>query len=351
MKVLCPHCFSDHIVKCGVEKSTSKQRLQCQSCKKKFFEFYDERGVQFTPEEKEFIISTYRLGASALSIGKHFGCREKPIFRVLKAAKVELNPSGNRKRMGNPHAFADLDEHSIYWLGFLYADGHLTKESGQGTPALSIGLQRQDESHLYKLKYWLDSDCVVSRGKNREVSSFWCSNKFLASDLLKLGMGESSLERIAQEEFQFNRHFWRGAVDGDGSLFESDGSPYVGFCGGTVLVYQFRQFVLQSVGKFPNDWSKKGKDENFRQTAIGGWLAIQLMKILYEDSKVHLDRKKNKCVELCKKYTYSNKPLMNCRRCGSTRIIKNGKSRGMQKCQCRVCNYIFRIDFNLLRSS
>ncbi len=132
----------------------------------------------------------------------------------------------------NENFFENLNEISMYWLGFIMADGNV--ESSHYTNSLKIHLSIKDEKHLVnfyedvsyngKLTYFEGSE-ITSKGKTYKTKpsvKAQISSKKLIHDLTLLGcmpnktvVGCQISEKIPEHLI---RHFLRGYFDGDGSV-------------------------------------------------------------------------------------------------------------------------------------
>lgn len=137
-----------------------------------------------------------------------------------------------RKYTLNENYFESIDcEDKAYWLGFIYADGFITKRKpGYGQHILGVTLAEKD--HLEKFANSIGTDKPVKTyekkngfGKNDgcylEHKLALVSNK-LVSDIEKLGVVENKtfkLSKIPNIPTEYIRDFIRGYFDGDGSVF------------------------------------------------------------------------------------------------------------------------------------
>lgn len=94
-------------------------------------------------------------------------------------------PATHRKHFFNENYFSNIDaEEKAYWLGFFYADGHITNN------ALQCYLQEDDREHLLKFLKAINANTIeVKTRKNGEYISYGinvCSKK-LVTDMQQLG--------------------------------------------------------------------------------------------------------------------------------------------------------------------
>lgn len=202
----------------------------------------------------------------------------------------------------NITAFDTLTADSAYWIGFLMADGCICHNT------LSLELQVRDIEHLHKFRNFvggtqkINTRIRVCRGKEHELASYHASSVYMKEGIAKFGiLPNKSLTALAVKELEFNRHFWRGCIDGDGSVGvyttskkHINGKVYKGkaaslsFVGSDFMVYQFCSFIKKVYPKSLVMPVKKGKISTVKITHKA---ARTVIKFLYENSAVSLDRK------------------------------------------------------------
>lgn len=130
----------------------------------------------------------------------------------------------------NENYFENIDtEDKAYWLGFIYADGFITKrKKGMGQNVLGITLHEKEPLELFcshiqtnkpVRKYYHKSE--FSKEDTVEYKIAIISNK-VVSDIEKWGVVERKtfeLSTIPNISGDLIPHFIRGYFDGDGSVF------------------------------------------------------------------------------------------------------------------------------------
>jgi hypothetical protein len=120
--------------------------------------------------------------------------------------------------------FDEIDTGSkAYWLGFISADGCVTDNG-----VVRIALAGQDEGHLVKLKRDLQATHpirgVTPKGRAKHQSALSINSRKLAGGLRAHGVvprKSLTMKPPTKVPLHLLRHYWRGMVDGDGSLFVS----------------------------------------------------------------------------------------------------------------------------------
>lgn len=179
-----------------------------------------------------------------------------------------------------------------YWIGFLLADGCISEQL-IGSDRLIVGLNKRDRGHLVRLRKWLGSNHpIVNRPKYNSVELRIRSQK-LCDMLRDFGITpRKSLTAIPDGRLINNRHFWRGMIDGDGTVF-IDGRDKLftmGLIGTYDVCKRFWQYCLRIDSSF--------RDVSVCKTSWNGWSlrfcgrkAEKIAAELYQDGDTALSRK------------------------------------------------------------
>lgn len=246
-----------------------------------------------TKENIEKIVNLYESGSTLEEIGKVFNCTVQAIWHHLNKLGVPRRQGANRKFHFNYDFFEKIDtEEKAYWLGFLYADGHI-RPSGE----IILVLQNRDKDHLIKFNESIDSSYLI---KTYFLSGHFSArlrlrHKKTVKDINNLGFGfDKTFKFQVNISKEFQRHFWRGIFDGDGSFFTytNSSNSYLKSClvGNKEEMLAFIQFIKNNGGP---EMSLEKHKTIFAARAHGpkAW-AIGL--ILYEDNRICLTRKYDK---------------------------------------------------------
>lgn len=118
----------------------------------------------------------------------------------------------------NEKFFSDWSPEMAYVLGFIYADGNMSRD------AYKIRIDSKDIQILEDIRVAMDSTHPVSKQKNK--NGYWyelmVSNKALYGDLRKLGVfpNKSLTMRLPEIPSEYMKDFIRGYFDGDGCIYE-----------------------------------------------------------------------------------------------------------------------------------
>lgn len=207
------------------------------------------------------------------------------------------------------HTFFDFidTEEKAYWLGFITADGNIF--TGSGKNRISVQLAACDDGHLRKLVKSLGSNRPISYTKRNEATVVFNSKPMVESlEAVGVGPRKSASVRPWHGSSDLMRHYWRGMVDGDGTISPCQvrNKFTVGLCGSPYCVTEFANWARYITGSkaMPRQttnsicWSWQ---------VSGTWSPQRLITELYSDSTVYLDRKK----AIADKFTsieYKNSP-------------------------------------------
>lgn len=176
-----------------------------------------------------------------------------------------------------------------YWLGFLLADGCITEKG-----ILGIGLQTKDVNHLEKFSNFLEVKSHIYYHKNKKCVQFQIGAKSCFKELKSYGIvPRKSLIAKPILGLEEDVDFWRGVIDGDGSIFIRDIlgyiTPVIKIFGTNDIVKGFVDFIykLTPNKKLPKIYPQV----NIFQFSIKGHRARYIISKLYYPGCVALDRK------------------------------------------------------------
>lgn len=272
------------------------------SSKKTVKEVLLHYGIDYTAEynkkqeeKKQQVIDMYYRAVTQIDIEKNLHITRKDVRKILDSHLGRRTKSQaqllRRENTLNENAFDDLtDPETAYWIGFIYADGHVTDKLHR----IDIGLIHTDVQHLRKLKTFLNTTTdikIKKNGKNNKCQ-LTIHSEVIANRFKELGFdNQKSFTAHPPADLLYSRDFWRGVVDGDGCLhlIKSLDICMIHLCGTYSTIEGFIEFVkryIQSINKIPRN--AKGKD-HFQVAFYKE--AFLLTEILYKDSVVYLDRK------------------------------------------------------------
>lgn len=182
--------------------------------------------------EKE-VCQKYQQGISAVAIAKFYGKAWLTIKNILLRNNVLIRTENTwtKKYDINEFFFEKIDtEEKAYWLGFLYADGCVTRYY------IILQLHQKDKNMIQKFKksikysgpIELREQKIHYGGKYGTViakqAKIRISNKKLRKDIVRLGCipRKTFFLKFPNEKQvpkELKRHFIRGYFDGDGTVY------------------------------------------------------------------------------------------------------------------------------------
>ncbi len=275
----------------------------------------DERSIFFEALHKYYIdgypmaLLAQLTGISLASISNNF--KNLGFYTYGPARRTEFASTPNRKYALDADALSEPSrELTAYVLGFTWADGTLIySSSSKAYQGLRFVLKASDSDHLKFLRAFFGSTSPIqffpssiqkcgSRFRQCRLALY---SRDLANQLLSYGFhlrkgGKSNVAPpavIRQNEIAF----WRGMVDGDGSI-RRDKRPRFPLSGWTielaathVTASLFKRFILTHVPDAKVDFRKNGISECNYKVSVSGPHAIQVINLLYPANRVALARK------------------------------------------------------------
>lgn len=219
----------------------------------------------------------------------------------------------------NKDYFKKIDtSEKAYWLGFLYADGCITRfyrNEKLKSMSLELTLQDEDCNHLIKFKNALESNVPI---QHKVIRNKYKSDRIVINctsmcrDLIELGctpVKSLTLEfpnnNILPDKYL--RDFIRGYFDGDGGVSYTEGEYFNSarnkyykqynyrcyFCGNEQFLTKLKE-VLNSNGISTSDLKKDNRSQAVNIYIYGSDNIDKLQKYLYTDNCVNLSRKFDK---------------------------------------------------------
>ena len=258
---------------------------------------------------KEYL-ETPEEDRSLTKVGEKYGVRRQTISKYLKDMGIEVVNYQNRARLDET-VFDSMDtEEQFYWLGFLYADGNISKTGNR----LELTLALKDIDHLEKFRNFLklttEIKTVLRNG--HYACRLYVRNKHLWGTLNNLGCVPCKsliLEFPKKEIFKNNKmfilHFIRGYVDGDGCLSYYWNKQHTSI--NTQVSIVSTESFLNSIKKlfgnkhgYIHNKSSKDWENKAYQLTFNGAIARKFARYLYEKATIYMQRKYEKYLYFCR---------------------------------------------------
>jgi intein-encoded DNA endonuclease-like protein len=254
-------------------------------------------------EKRPKIIELFQEGKTVDFICKACNSKHGQVKAVLE--EEGFTTPSRKKYQYDENIFETIDtEEKAYWLGFIYADGNVNDNNKGYLSRLTIGIK--DKEHILKFIEFIGSDETMMTERNGYYFVVVNSKK-MCLDLYNKGVvpRKSLIAEFPSENIipkNLIRHFIRGYFDGDGSIsirkrtyHKSTNINYVvslSVVGTPMLVDHIQEHFINELDvskvkayhRSPNthEYSKQGKQ------------SIRILKYLYNESSISLDRKRDK---------------------------------------------------------
>lgn len=249
-------------------------------------------------EKLDKALELYKQGKSQLFIEKELGFTRKTLRKLFKDSEVVYRDKSDQQHIRckteiNHACFDILTPESLYWIGMLYADGHITENIEY---SIELTQHKDDIEHLKKFKEFLKSTRPITKG-NGDCKRVRVNSKYINLRLRKLGFTHNkSYTGKPHDLFKNSIDFWRGCVDGDGGLYHHPSGKkstiaHIFLCGTLDTILNFIQFCVIKIGVTEKKPTFTSKGNGLYRVSYYGEEAQKIAKIFYKDSTIYLDRK------------------------------------------------------------
>jgi hypothetical protein len=267
---------------------------------------------QYVKIEKEILLKTYEENNRSMNAtAKVLNTSAKSIMRRMKEYGIEWDK--NIFYDCDENFFDNLNEKSLYWLGFLATDGSVSKY--KYSYQLRLKLASKDIEHIKSFKKDINSSSPIRDKIEKKIAGKdgFLKDEYFANEIIITS--EKIFNRLAEFNIVPNkthiytfpdqlknhpdvRHFIRGCIDGDGWYREhrNNGKEYtteirVGMCGTPIFVKEMFEIVKEKCGFNSGSYCvrKSGKTANFEICSKKD--VNILIDYLYKDATIYLDRK------------------------------------------------------------
>lgn len=281
----------------NVNHTTIRSRLTQAGVRLRTFQESLEFTRKLSTDQITEMLSLYKSGSSPLQLATRYSISRECVRYHLKneGAALRTRAEARRKHTLNESVFDFITEESAYWIGFLMADG-CVYETKKGSPRISLVLAKWDIIHLEAFRSFLGTTCPIhNNSTNGNAFSLAVSSNKLAKSLAGYGITPRKSLAAKVIGLEYDKHFWRGVVDGDGSI--SDIKKYsnlkdkkrirLTLLGSKSLMEQFALFTESITSFKPKPWQRG----NIFVVNIRGKNAARMINILYGNCSIALPRK------------------------------------------------------------
>jgi transposase len=231
-KYLVVYAYCNNMSIAKIAKQTGLKYTSLQRIKRKYgieTKRFDSANKKITEEMKNEMVDLYQQGFTCGEIIKKFGYKtSKTVEDVLKERKISTRPPRERRRY-NYEYFNKIDSHDkAYILGLIYTDGYVYRDYA----GFCIQLTENDGYLLEKIAGKIGDGCSVihincdSKRKSMknvcDMTRLGVYSKIIGEQVKNLGVVKRKTydllipENTIPQKFIYS--FFRGVVDGDGSI-------------------------------------------------------------------------------------------------------------------------------------
>lgn len=258
---------------------------------------------QLSSDTIDDIIVLYAKGVGTEQIARDLFVSPSVVQKYIRRSGL-LKPK--QKYSINEHFFSQYTKESCYWAGFIAADGYIRDNRHM----LGIHLKADDKPHLDKFLKCASSNHSVLYDKCTNAVCVQIYNPTLIQALrTNFNITPRKSKTLTYPSCipkELNKHFIRGAIDGDGSI--STGIKElltINIVGSASFITSIRDIWCDEVEVYTNRCDHQNKPaittpnknkQYFASTSVTGNNAIKVGQWLYDESleNIRLDRKYTK---------------------------------------------------------
>lgn len=253
--------------------------------------------------EQDEMIREYQSGSTLEEVADAHGLGITSTSGYLTRRGIKMRGAeAHRIYQIDDEAFSEVTPDGAYFTGLIMADGCVCGDR------LMISLQKSDRAIVERLRQFLKTTSPL-REKDARNSTYGGSSQILLSvssrqivaDLSRYGITPRKSLTAKAIGVEWNRHFWRGVIDGDGCLTTKDGGERPQIClgiGAIGLATQFSDFAraVCPVAKCTVHRTIPRRRDGHPHAPhysihLSGKACVALVAALYDGAAVALDRK------------------------------------------------------------
>ena len=245
-----------------------------------------------TEQEVQLAIDMFNKGMSITKIAKELKRDRGTLTKRMKDAGVIIEQHCNKKQV-NECFFDEWNELSAYWLGFIFADGHLSNDN-------KLDICIKDKEHLEKFKANINSthSITIRTINNNDYYRIGIMDSHLGNKLRQLGVTSNKTYgwTLPNVPIDYMNHFIRGLFDGDGNFNNRKYRPVVRLVSYDVSILEnLIEIIKCQIPSVENHIRIYSYENRVPELNISSKEVVkEFLDWLYKDATVYLDRKHDK---------------------------------------------------------
>ena len=238
-------------------------------------------------------------------------CIDRSVFTGWLLAKGYTIQNKRSSKSFNINYFDSIDtEEKAYWLGFLFADGAITKN--KNSYSIEFCLKREDREHVKLFAKAISKEHIIETDNYRTRCVIGSKHMFEVLEALGCTRKKSLTLKFPENSIfkdkSLIRHFIRGYVEGDGCLSYCDKehkNPNITILG----TQEFLDGIQLNYGSDHILSTSLNRNPITKVLSYSGKSGYKFAKWLYKDATIYLNRKFLKYIEYCRLYEESYRLL------------------------------------------
>lgn len=252
-------------------------------------------GKDYSILRKE-VVQHFEKGLKCKQISVLMDLDRRTVGKWLKEAGFIYSKCNKAKVNSNIFSSIDTQE-KAYWLGFIYADGYVSKESN-----FELSLSIKDLDHLEEFKKFLEYEGKIYIDTKVARCRLQFQDVQIVKDLKSIGCvnNKSLVLKFPQIQKSLENHFIRGYFDGDGYVSDPKRSIQISVVG----TQEFLSSIHDVIGLKKDSIKHRNPrhSEEVFTNMLSGESARIFCRYIYQDSKIHIDRKWERVINHLKKF-------------------------------------------------
>lgn len=212
---------------------------------------------------------------------------------MLQNIKKYFNwsPLKDGKKSVDSNFFETINtEEKAYWLGFLAADGYISKKAN----CIELALKESDYGHICKFKQAIKSKHKIGKKviKNSIAYRINIKDKKMAKDIAeKTFINKKSFDAFIYKDLDDNllKHYIRGLIEGDGYI-SKDCKVIELTTASDLLILDFIN-IIKNKFDYNCKIKKRSDSKAVSVRILDSKVSYKILDWLYKDASIYLDRK------------------------------------------------------------